>query len=230
MIFQLMKKADLHYAQEPDIYIANSTTVAQRIEKIYGSPAVTVNYPIDVSKFVFSDQKEDFYLASARLLSYKRIDIIVEAFKELGWPLIVSGDGPERARLEEIASKNIEFIGYVSDEERSQLFTRAQSVIVAALEDYGLVPVEANASGTPVISYGAGGVLDTQVAGLTGLFFKEQTAESLRDALLKARNIQWDYAKIRTHAMQRFTENVFFEQTEKIVNQVCGRQVTELAC
>ena len=230
MIFQLMKKADLHYAQEPDIYIANSTTVAQRIEKIYGSPAVTVNYPIDVSKFVFSDQKEDFYLASARLLSYKRIDIIVEAFKELGWPLIVSGDGPERARLEKIASKNIEFIGYVSDEERSQLFTRAQSVIVAALEDYGLVPVEANASGTPVISYGAGGVLDTQVAGLTGLFFREQTAESLRDALLKARNIQWDYAKIRAHAVQRFTENVFFEQTEKIVNQVCGRQVTELAC
>ena len=105
---------------------------------------------------------------------------------------------------------NIRFLGYVSDGERAQLMAKAQAVVIAALEDYGLVPIEANFSGTPAITYGAGGVLDTQVSGLTGLFFNSQTADAIREALLKASSIEWNYAMIRHHAIDRFTEAVFF--------------------
>lgn len=211
-VFGYLRKLDLRYSQEPDLYIANSTTVAERIRQVYEKPAITINYPIDDSKFIFSDCKEDFYLVSSRLLSYKRIDIIVDAFNSLGWPLLIVGEGPERQRLEANAMPNIRFLGYVSDGERAQLMSKAQAVIIAALEDYGLVPIEANFSGTPAIVYGAGGVLDTQVPGLTGLFFNRQTADAIRDALLKASQVEWNHAMIRNHAIARFTEAVFFQK------------------
>ena len=98
--------------------------------------------------------------------------------------------------------------------------TNAKSVIVAALEDYGLVPIEANASGTPVISYGAGGVLDTQVPGMTGLFFRRQAPESLQAALIKGQSIDWDYAKIRDHAVDHFSEKAFFTQVDKVMEKL----------
>lgn len=218
-IFDLLRQVDLNYAQEPDIYIANSHIVGKRIEKHYGKPAIVINYPIDTKQFMFSEQKENFYLASARLLSYKRIDIIVEAFNWLGWPIYILGDGPERQNLESQALENVKFLGHVSDAERSQLMAKASSVIVAALEDYGLVPVEANASGTPVIAYGAGGVLDTQVPGKTGVFFNKQTPDALQAALLKAQEISWDYEKIRTHAVSQFSETAFFSKVDQAIAQ-----------
>ena len=221
-IFQAMRKVDQTYAQEPDLYIANSSVVARRIQENYGKRAIVINYPIKSSNFKFSDKKDNFYLASARLISYKRIDIIIEAFNWLGWPLFIIGDGPERERLESKALKNIQFLGHVSDSERGQLMTKACSVIVAALEDYGLVPVEANASGTPVIAYGAGGVLDTQLPGQTGVFFKRQTPDALQTALQDARKIAWDYGKIRNHALTQFSEEAFFGRVERVMSEVCS--------
>jgi len=220
-IFRMMRRLDLQYAQEPDLYIANSTVVAKRIQQIYGKPAMVINYPIDSHKFLFADRKEDFYLASARLISYKRMDVIIEAFNWLGWPLLITGDGPERSRLEAQALGNIQFLGHVSDAERTQLMSQARSVVVAALEDYGLVPVEANASGTPVVSYGAGGVLDTQVPGKTGIFFNRQTPEALQTALVQASDMNWDYGKIRQHALSRFSEEAFFSQVDQVIEQAC---------
>ncbi|MEE3716418.1 glycosyltransferase [Tumidithrix elongata RA019] len=225
-IFRAMRKKDLAYAQEPDVYIANSSVVGKRIRDIYGKPAIVINYPIDDSRFTFSSEKDEYYLSSARLLSYKRIDIIVEALNWLGFPLIVTGDGPERERLESRALSNIRFLGHVSDQERAKLMSRSRAVIVAALEDYGLVPVEANASGTPVISYGAGGVLDTQISGETGVFFKRQTPESLQAALLESREINWDYAKIREHALSNFSERVFFQKVDQVIADVCNAEVS----
>jgi glycosyltransferase involved in cell wall biosynthesis len=221
-IFDLMRNVDLKYAQEPDIYIANSSIVARRIEKIYGKQAIMINYPIDTSNFVFSDTKDEYYLASARMISYKRLDIIVEAFNWLGWPLIISGDGPERERLQSKALDNIQFVGHVSDSRRKELFSKAKSIIVAALEDYGLVPVEANASGTPVVAFGAGGVLDTQIHGKTGVFFNRQTPESLQMALLESGEITWNYENIRNHAVNNFSEPVFFSKVERIIDQACS--------
>ncbi|NDJ16624.1 glycosyltransferase [Myxacorys almedinensis] len=221
-IFQLMRRADLAHAQEPDLYVANSSTVAQRIEKIYNRPALVINYPIDSQQFTFSDQKENFYLASARLLSYKRIDVIVEAFNWLGWTLLVTGEGPEREALQSRAMKNVKFLGHVSDSDRKWLLSRSRSVIVTALEDYGLVPIEANASGTPVIAFGEGGVLDTQIPGTTGVFFKSQTPHALYRALLQAASIPWDYQTIRNHALSHFSEEVFFQSVERVIGDACG--------
>lgn len=219
-VFRWMRQADLQYSQEPDLYIANSSVVARRIGQIYGKPALVINYPIDSNQFTFSDQKEDFYLASARLLSYKRIDVIVEAFNWLGWSLLITGDGPERETLQARAMDNIRFLGHVPDATRKQLMAKSRSVIVTALEDYGLVPIEANASGTPVIAYGAGGVLDTQVPGTTGVFFKSQTPEALHAALLNARTIAWNYRNIREHALSHFSETVFFESVDRVIQGV----------
>ncbi len=224
-VFRAMRKADQKYAQEPDLYIANSTEVARRIQKIYGHQAVVVNYPIDSARFIYSSQKQDYYLVASRFLGYKRIDLTINAFKVLGWPLKLIGEGPEIETLKSLATNNIQFLGFVSDDERKHLMAHAQSVIVSALEDYGLVPIEANASGTPVISYGVGGVLDTQIPGKTGLFFEEQTAESLIAALLRSREISWDYEQIRDHAIQHFSENVFFRKLQPIFEEICGRKI-----
>jgi glycosyltransferase involved in cell wall biosynthesis len=216
-IFHQMRRLDLHYASEPNIYVANSSTVAERIQRIYDRPASFINYPIDGSQFRFSDQKEDFCLVSCRLLSYKRVDIIVEALNWLGWPLVIMGDGPERERLEELALDNITFIGHVSDQERADLFAKARMVIVAALEDYGLVPIEANFSGTPVVCFGAGGVLDTQIPGVTGIFFNRQSPEALHAALLEAAQCPWDHHQIRKHALSNFTEAAFFLKLDRFL-------------
>lgn len=158
-------------------------------------------------------------------MGYKRVDLVVETFKSLGWQLLVIGDGPEKNALQSQASDNIEFLGYVSDLVRTQLMARAKAVIVTALEDYGLVPIEANASGTPVIAYGAGGVLDTQISGATGLFFEEQTSASLQAALLKAKSIKWDYSKIRDRAINHFSEEVFFKKIDGVFNKVLSQRL-----
>lgn len=221
-VFQKMRQTDLYYAQEPDLYIANSSVVADRIRNVYGKPAMVINYPIDSQKFTFSSQKDDFYLTSTRLISYKRIDIIIEAFNWLGLPLLITGDGPERERLQNQAMDNVKFLGHVSDTKRKQLMSKTRAVIVAALEDYGLVPVEANASGTPVIAYGAGGVLDTQIPGHTGILFNRQTPDALQSALVAANEIPWNYEAIRNHAMNHFSEKAFFDKVERVISEFCA--------
>ena len=226
-VFNYMREQDLHYAQEPDLYIANSTTVAKRIEQIYKRKALVINYPIDTNKFVFSDRKEDYYLISSRIISYKRLDIAVEAFNWLGLPLIITGDGPERKRLEAKAMGNIKFLGYVDDEWRTHLMAKAKAVVVTALEDYGLVPIEANASGTPVIAYGAGGVLDTQVSGKTGFLFNPQSPDALQVAIRKLEAREWDYSEVRHHAVNNFSETVFFQKIAQVIQDFCGQSALQ---
>ncbi|MDJ0742769.1 MAG: glycosyltransferase [Xenococcaceae cyanobacterium MO_167.B27] len=226
-VLEYLREADLTYAQEPDLYIANSSTVAKRIEKTYKRKALVINYPIETNKFMFSAQKEDFYVMSSRFISYKRIDLAVEAFNWLGWPLVIIGDGPERKQIESRALENVKFLGYVDDQWRTHLMAKAQAVIVTALEDYGLVPIEANASGTPVIAYGAGGVLDTQISGKTGILFKPQSPEALHTALIEAKATDWDYHQIRHHAVSNFSESIFFQQVRQIIQEFCGKSVVK---
>ena len=222
-----MREQDLRYAKEPDLYIANSSTVAKRIEKIYSRKAMVINYPIDTDKFIFSDRKEDYYLISSRMISYKRLDIAIEAFNWLGLPLVITGEGPEREKLEAKAMDNIQFLGYVDDSWRTHLMAKAKAVIVTALEDYGLVPIEANASGTPVIAYGAGGVLDTQVFGKTGFLFSPQSPDALKVAIKKVEEQDWNYASIRSHAVDNFSESVFFKQVAEVIQEFCGRSILD---
>jgi glycosyltransferase involved in cell wall biosynthesis len=226
-ILDLMRKQDLRYAQEPDLYIANSSTVGERIERIYSRKALVINYPIDTNKFIFSPRKEDFYLISSRMISYKRLDIAIEAFNWLGLPLIITGDGPERKRLEAMSLDNINFLGYVNDKWRTHLMAKAKAVVVTALEDYGLVPIEANASGTPVIAYGAGGVLDTQISGKTGVLFTPQSPDALQTAIMQVEEQSWDYEAIRNHAVSNFSESVFFQQVANVIQEFCGSSVLQ---
>lgn len=221
LFFRKMRQQDIFYSQSPDYYIANSTTVAKRIKATYNRDAVVINYPIDDQRFVFSDQKDNYCLVSSRHLSYKRLDLIVEAFNSLSMPLIITGEGPETKKLQAKSGENIRFLGHVSDRDRCNLMSKAKFVIIAALEDYGLVPIEANASGTPVIAYGAGGVMDTQISGLTGILFKEQTVESLKNAVIEAQSIVWDYSKIRDHAISNFSESVFFAKVDRLLAELC---------
>jgi glycosyltransferase involved in cell wall biosynthesis len=223
-IFDRMRKIDITYAQEPDLYIANSSVVARRIESVYQRKAQVINYPINSNKFIFSDQKDDFYVMSSRFLSYKRIDLAIEAFNWLGWPLLIMGDGPERKILQSKARSNIQFLGYVNDQFRAIFMSRARAVIVTALEDYGLVPVEANASGTPVIGFGAGGILDTQISEQTGILFPSQTPESLLVALFKAKEQDWDYQSIRDRALNHFSEFAFFRKVKQVIEQELGQK------
>jgi glycosyltransferase involved in cell wall biosynthesis len=224
-VFKAMRAADKKYAQEPDLYIANSTEVAQRIWEKYHKQATVVNYPVEMSQFQYSSNKDNFCLVASRFLGYKRIDVTINAFNALGWPLKIIGDGPEVEKLKSIAADNIEFLGYVEDHQRAELMAKARFVIVSALEDYGLVPIEANASGTPVIAYGAGGVLDTQVSGKTGLFFPEQTAASLQKTLLQGAKLDWNPAAIRDHAVNNFSTEVFFRRVIPLIEQVVGKEI-----
>jgi glycosyltransferase involved in cell wall biosynthesis len=225
-VFEYMRKIDVDFSHEPDLYIANSSTVARRIEKIYKRQAIVINYPIDSQKFLYCEDKEEFYLISSRLIGYKRIDVAIEAFNWLGWPLIIIGNGPERENLESRAMSNIQFYGHVSDRWRTQLMAKASCSIVTALEDYGLVPIEANASGTPVIAYGAGGVLDTQIDGKTGILFNPQTPEALIAALVESKQKAWNYQEIRNHALHNFSEEVFFAKIKKAIEEFCGGKLT----
>lgn len=224
-VMESIRQQDLLYSQEPDLYIANSTTVAQRINRIYQRKALVINYPINTNKFIYSGDKEDYYLISSRMISYKRLDIAIEAFNWLGLPLIIIGDGPERQRLEAKSLDNINFLGYVEDNWRTHLMAKAKAVIVTALEDYGLVPIEANASGTPVIAYGAGGVLDTQVSGKTGVLFNPQTPDALQIAVKQQGLQKWNYRAIRDHAINNYSELVFFQQVAKVIKEFCGKSV-----
>jgi len=171
-----------------DHFIANSNYIARRIQKIYRRESDVIYPPVDTSQFKPSFAKEDFYLTASRFVPYKKIDIIVESFKHMpDKKLIVIGDGPDFKKIQNKASKNVEMLGYQSTDVLIKKMQSAKAFIFAALEDFGIVPLEAQACGTPVIAYGKGGALET-VRGLndpkpTGVFFEEQTKESILAAI-----------------------------------------------
>lgn len=184
MLLHYLRLWDVRTAVGIDVIVANSDFVARRIRKAYGREAVVIHPPVDTSAFVPVGKKEDFYLTASRLVPYKRVDLIAEAFALLpDRRLIIVGDGPERERIARVAGSNITMLGYVDVEELRSLMARARAFVFAAEEDFGIVPLEAQACGTPVIAYGRGGVLET-VRGLgelnpTGVFFERQNVEDL---------------------------------------------------
>lgn len=186
---------DLRSANGVDHFIANSGFIARRIEKTYRRQAEVIYPPVELNHFTPHHEKEEFYLAASRLVPYKRIDLIVEAFKEMpDKKLIVIGDGPDFAKIKEKAGANVTMLGYQSGEILIHHMQRAKALIFAAEEDFGLIPLEAQACGTPVIAYGKGGALET-VRGLsqekpTGVFFPEQTVAAICQAVKTAENEQ----------------------------------------
>ncbi|CAM3442674.1 glycosyltransferase [Halomonas lysinitropha] len=185
-----LRQWDHFTASQVDTFIANSANVSKRIAKYYGRHATVIHPPVDLDAFTFNPEpRDDYYLAASRLVSYKRMDLIIEAFGHEGRRrLKVVGDGPERKRLEKLAAAapNIELLGYRPDGELQRLMARARGFVFAAEEDFGIMPLEAQACGTPVIAYGRGGSLETVIdegSEATGVFFHEQTPAALLGAL-----------------------------------------------
>tara|TARA_Y100001956_G_scaffold82897_1_gene106580 strand:- start:3077 stop:4180 length:1104 start_codon:yes stop_codon:yes gene_type:complete len=174
-----------------DKYVANSNFIAKRIYKCYRRKSEVIYPPVDISRFTLSTDKEDFYLTASRLVPYKRIDLVVEAFSKLPHlKLKVIGDGPEMKKIQDLAStsSNIEILGFQSDENMVSHMQRAKGFVFAAEEDFGIIPVEAQACGTPVIALGKGGCLETVKNNETGIHFAEQKVESLVSAIREMEN------------------------------------------
>lgn len=204
-----------------DGYIANSQIVADRIKKFYRRDSKIIYPPVDTSRFQIApyDEIGDYYLIAARFVPYKRLDLAIEACTLLKRPLKVIGSGRQEAYLKSIAGPTVEFLGRALDEELIGLMSRARAYLMPGQEDFGISPVESNACGRPVIAYGAGGALDSQLDGVTGILFYEQTADSLADAICRSESIQFDPQKIRSNAM-RFDTEVFKSRMRNVVDDL----------
>lgn len=210
---------DYQAAQRPDFLIANSETVRERIKKYYRRDSEVIHPFVETDKFKISQKIEDYFLIAGRIVPYKRYDIVISAFNKLKLPLKVAGDGYGLPKLKELAkSPKIEFLGRVSDEKLQELYSKCQALIFPALEDFGIVPLEAMASGRPVIAYKRGGALETMVEEKTGLFFQEQTPESLLEVMRKFKPEKFDPKEIRKQA-QKFDKNIFKKKIKEYLDR-----------
>lgn len=225
-----LRRWDLRAAEQPDYYIANSHNVAWRIKEIYGRESIVIPPPIDVNRFSPDEPDEDFYLILSRLISYKQLDLAIEACNKLNRRLIVIGDGPDRKRLEQLAGKKTEFLGRQPDEIVTRYASRCRALLFPGEEDFGMVPLEINASGRPVIAYRAGGALETVVEGETGMFFNQQSVDSIAEALEEFEGRTWNRVAMRRHA-EKFDTKVFSERVSDFLQQVapesCVQEILE---
>lgn len=212
---------DVVSANRVDYFIAISNYIAKRIKKVYRKDAKVIYPPVEADKFEVYTKKENFYLTASRLVPYKRIDLIVKAFSKMpDKKLVVIGDGPDFEKIKQVASKNVEMLGYQPFHALRDYMSKAKAFIFAAEEDFGIVPVEAQACGTPVIAYAKGGALETVVDGESGLFFKSQTIEDVVGAVKKfeAMEDSFDAFKIRKNA-ERFNKDRFKKEFKEFVEQ-----------
>ena len=213
-----MRLWDTLSSERVDAFIAISHYVAQRIRKYYRRESVVIYPPVDTSAFKSSDTLEPYFLVVSRLEPYKRIDLAIQAFNKLGLPLIVIGDGTERAKLQQLAKLNITFSGRQPDEVVRTHLSKCQALIFPGEEDFGITPVEAQASGRPVIAYRGGGALET-VTDRTGHFFFPKTPEALVQAVREFDASRFEIANIQHHARQ-FDITVFRRKMQQILEEV----------
>ena len=199
--YQAAQSAGLHF-------VAISTEIQQRIREFYGRSSEIVHPPVDVHRFAPAPSHGNFYLIVSRLIPYKRIDLAVKAFTALNLPLVIAGDGRDRAALEALAGPSVRFPGHVDDATLVQLLAQCRGLVLPGLEDFGLSPLEAQASGRPVIAFRGGGALDTVIEGQTGVFFDAATVESLMAAVERFSVQSFDPQACRTNA-ERFAPERF---------------------
>lgn len=213
-----LRQWDRVAADRVDHFIAISEEVRRRIAKIYQRDAAIIYPPVDTIRFDISNRVDDYYLLVGRLVPYRNIDILIQAFNKMQRPLLITGSGRDRERLEAMAGPTIQFLGYVPDDELPDLFARCRAFMWPGEEDFGIAPVQAMASGRPVIAYAAGGALETVLAGQTGAFFKEQTVAAIIDAVETFDTNSVDPGFLRLHAEQ-FDTAVFKRQISQFVEQ-----------
>ncbi len=216
VIAPLLRWWDVKTSANVTYFIAISEEIRGRINRHYHREADMIYPPVDTEQFQLSTTSEDFYLIVSALVPYKRVDLAVEAFNASGKKLIIAGTGPETPKLKAMAKSNIEFLGWQTDEQLAQLYARCRALIFPGVEDFGIVPLEAQASGKPVIAFSQGGALETIVADKTGVFFDEQTPASLQSAVERSALIKFNPAEIRQHAL-RFSRSNFKQNIQESI-------------
>jgi len=219
-----LRQWDVLSANRVDYFIANSQHTARRIWRCYRRPATVIYPPVNTDRFQFQPQKQDFYVTVSRLVSYKKIALIVEAFNQLGKPLVVIGDGPELKQIQQIAQANVQVLGWQPDAVVEQYVAQAKAFVYAAFEDFGIAPVEAQACGTPVIAFGLGGTLETvrdvrQHGELgTGVLFAQQTAAAIAAAVddFEQHQTVFDPEQVRLHALS-FRPEIFQQRYQSFL-------------
>jgi glycosyltransferase involved in cell wall biosynthesis len=191
---------DRRTARQPDHLVANSQSVRDRIRRWWGRDADVIYPPVDVDELPLSTGDDGYLLVAARLLAYRRVDLVVDAATATGRQLIVVGDGPERRSLERRAGPNVTFTGFVPRAQLVELFARCRAYVVPGEEDFGIAPVEAMASGKPVVAINRGGTAETVIDNVTGVIFEDQTVVGLTEALERLDTLMLDPAAIRVHA------------------------------
>jgi glycosyltransferase involved in cell wall biosynthesis len=218
----LLRRWDYAVAQRPTThYVAISREIQQRIRAYYDRDSVIIHPPVDIERYAPATSSEGYYLVVSRLVPYKRIDLAVQAFTALGLPLLVAGDGRDRGALERMAGPTVRFLGRVEDTALPGLFARCKAFVFPGREDFGIAPLEAQASGRPVIAYAAGGALETVIDGVTGAFFTEPTAEALAEAVLRFDAAGVDPAACRRNA-ERFSPEQFRQRLIAEIATICG--------
>lgn len=221
--FHYLRMWDTIAANRVDYFVANSNYVANRIKKFYKRDCKVIYPPVDTEYFTPATDKniEDYYLIVSRLVPYKRVDLAIEAFNQLSKRLVIVGDGPEYKKLKSIAKSNIEFLGYQPDETIKELYQRCKALIFPGIEDFGIVPVEVQACGRPVIALKKGGAVETVEEGKTGVFFEKQDVESLKEAVFKFEKdidkFNKDY--IRSHA-EKFSAERFRKEFNDFILKI----------
>ena len=214
-----MRSWDYAAAQRPDCLLANSKTVQGRISKYYHRDSQIIFPPAELDRFDVTDTKKDgdYYLVVSRLIPYKRVDLAVQACSELNKRLIVVGDGSERVKLQNISSNTVEFIENADDKLVAKLYSGCKAFIFTAYEDFGITPVEAMASGVPVITYGYGGASESVVDNETGVFFGTQSVDSLKEAIIRFEQMKFSKSTIRKQA-DKFSKTRFIQEVTDLVN------------
>ncbi len=219
MILHYLRMWDIASASRVDAFIANSKFIAQRIKKLYNKDAKVIYPPVDINFFEPSYQKDDFYLTASRLVPYKKIDLIVEAFNKMpDKKLVVIGDGSDMKKIKSKAFKNIEILGYQKDEILKKYMKEAKAFVFAAIEDFGILPIEALACATPVIALSKGGTKETIIDNKTGILFNEQNLSSIIDAIKRFEKKEFDLHFIRKYA-ETFSEKRFQMEFKEYVNE-----------
>ena len=226
-ILTWLRTWDAATAQRVDAFAAISRAVARRITKYYRRPATVIHPPVDTQRYAPANQHEDYFLVVSRLVPYKRIDLAVRACTELGLPLKVVGAGRDRARLQAVAGPTVEFLGRLPDATIRELMARCRAFLFPGEEDFGLTPLEAQASGRPVIALARGGALETVVDGVTGRLFPEPTVAALATALAGLRDADFDARTIRRHAV-RFDTGHFKQRLRRFVAERWAAHRTDL--
>ncbi len=210
---------DQSSAARPDLFIGNSHHTARRIERAYRRQAAVLHSPVDLEAFPLVPEKlGEYFLVLSALVPYKRVDLAVDLANRLGLPLKVAGKGPEMARLREKAGPTVELLGWVEEEERAGLLAGARALLFPGEEDFGIVPLEANAVGCPVIGYARGGLLETQVEEETAIYFHEQSLEAFEEALERFEAKRWDRSLLRANA-ERFSNEMFQTEFLKLLEE-----------